>query len=184
LEINASQRILQKITNPYNVVPGEAISGRSGLIYYFLENFMISLMAKIRQEHQSIAEKVAELSLETREFLSVTTAKRQEQAEKQAQELQAFYAKRQEQAEKQAQELQAFYKDLQETSQQFLSETAQARIAQAEKQAQELLAFHKELQETSQQFLSATADARTAQAKEQKESLLKFRQDLFVSIFG
>ncbi|MEA5529410.1 gas vesicle protein GvpC, partial [Dolichospermum sp. UHCC 0684] len=74
---------------------------------------MISLMAKIRQEHQSIAEKVAELSLETREFLSVTTAKRQEQAEKQAQELQAFY------------------KDLQETSQQFLSETAQARIAQA-----------------------------------------------------
>jgi gas vesicle GvpC-like protein len=159
LEINASQRILQKITNPYNVVPGEAISGRSGLIYYFLENFMISLMAKIRQEHQS-------LSLETREFLSVTTAKRQEQAEKQAQELQAFY------------------KDLQETSQQFLSETAQARIAQAEKQAQELLAFHKELQETSQQFLSATADARTAQAKEQKESLLKFRQDLFVSIFG
>nr|AAB23339.1 GvpC=gas vesicle protein {N-terminal} [Anabaena flos-aquae, Peptide Partial, 84 aa] [Dolichospermum flos-aquae] len=84
---------------------------------------MISLMAKIRQEHQSIAEKVAELSLETREFLSVTTAKRQEQAEKQAQELQAFY------------------KDLQETSQQFLSETAQARIAQAEKQAQELLAF-------------------------------------------
>ena len=166
MEINASQRILQKSTNPYNVVHGEAISVRSGLIYYFLENFMISLMAKIRQEHQSIAEKVAELSLETREFLSVTTAKRQEQAEKQAQELQAFY------------------KDLQETSQQFLSETAQARIAQAEKQAQELLAFHKELQETSQQFLSATADARTAQAKEQKESLLKFRQDLFVSIFG
>jgi len=52
---------------------------------------MIPLMVKIRQEHQSIVEKVAELSLETREFLSVTTAKRQEQAEKQAQELQAFY---------------------------------------------------------------------------------------------
>jgi gas vesicle GvpC-like protein len=120
LEINASQRILQKSTNPYNVVPGEAISGRSGLIYYFLENFMISLMAKIRQEHQS-------LSLETREFLSVTTAKRQEQAEKQAQELQAFY------------------KDLQETSQQFLSATADARTAQAKEQKESLLKFRQDL---------------------------------------
>ena len=114
---------------------------------------MISLMAKIRQEHQSIAEKVAELSLGTQEFLSVTTAKRQEQAEKQAQELQTFHKNLQETSKEFLSETTQARKDLRETSQQFLSETARARIAQAEKQAQELLAFHKNLQETSKEFL-------------------------------
>ncbi|MFY7798393.1 MAG: gas vesicle protein GvpC, partial [Dolichospermum sp.] len=48
-------------------------------------------MARIRQEHQSIAGEVARLALETNEFLSATTAQRQAQAQKQAQELLAFH---------------------------------------------------------------------------------------------
>jgi len=77
---------------------------------------MTALMVRIRQEHQSIAEKVAQLSKETNEFLSATTAKRQVNAKQQAEELLAFHI------------------ELQETSQQFLAQTAEERIAQAEKQ--------------------------------------------------
>ncbi|MEY3332399.1 MAG: gas vesicle protein GvpC, partial [Cyanobacteriota bacterium] len=49
------------------------------------------------------------------------------------------------QAEKQAQELLAFYQELQKTSQQFLSETTKARIAQAEEQQKYLRQFRKDL---------------------------------------
>ncbi|MFM6201686.1 MAG: gas vesicle protein GvpC [Dolichospermum sp.] len=88
---------------------------------------MISLMAKIRQEHQSIAQKVAQIALETNEFLSVTTAERQSQAEKQAQELLDFH------------------KELQAATEQFLSETAKARFAQAKEQKESLLNFRQDL---------------------------------------
>ncbi|MFN6028036.1 MAG: gas vesicle protein GvpC [Dolichospermum sp.] len=88
---------------------------------------MISLMARIRQEHQSIAGEVARLALETNEFLSATTAQRQAQAQKQAQELLAFH------------------KELQATTEQFLSETTKARFAQAKEQKESLLQFRQDL---------------------------------------
>ena len=49
------------------------------------------------------------------------------------------------QAEKQAQELLAFYKDLQEKTEQFLSETNKARVAQALEQKESLLKFRQDL---------------------------------------
>jgi gas vesicle GvpC-like protein len=49
------------------------------------------------------------------------------------------------QAEKQAQELLAFYKDLQEKTEQFLSETNKARVAQALEQKESLLNFRQDL---------------------------------------
>ncbi|WP_292793011.1 gas vesicle protein GvpC [Nostoc sp. NMS7] len=48
-------------------------------------------MERIRQEHQSIAEEVSQLFKETHEFLSATTAGRQEKAKKQAQYLHQFH---------------------------------------------------------------------------------------------
>ena len=88
---------------------------------------MTALLPKIRQERKSIVEAVAQLFQETNEFLSATTANRNAQAQKQAEELQAFR------------------KQLEQTSQEFLAETAQERIAKAQKQAKELQAFRQDL---------------------------------------
>jgi gas vesicle GvpC-like protein len=135
-------------------------------VYYFLEKFMTALIPKIRQERQSIVEAVAQLFEETNEFLSATTARRNAQAQKQAEELQAFH------------------KQLEQTSQEFLAQATQERIAQAQKQAEELQAFRKQLEQTSQEFLAETAQERISKAQKQAKELQAFRQDLFVSIFG
>ncbi|MEC4887025.1 MAG: gas vesicle protein GvpC, partial [Scytonema sp. PMC 1070.18] len=55
------------------------------------ENLMTALMEKIRQEHQSIAEEVAQLFQETQEFLLETKAQRQAQAKQQAEQLHQFH---------------------------------------------------------------------------------------------
>jgi len=52
---------------------------------------MTALMEKIRQEHRSIAEEVAQLFKDTQTFLSDTTTQRHAQAKKQAEELFKFH---------------------------------------------------------------------------------------------
>ncbi|MBR8841106.1 MAG: gas vesicle protein GvpC [Stigonema ocellatum SAG 48.90 = DSM 106950] len=88
---------------------------------------MTALMVRIRQEHRSIAEEVAQLSRETHEFLSATKAHRQEEAKKQAQQLHEFY------------------QNLKQTTDDFLAQTSEQRMAQAKEQKQELQRFRQDL---------------------------------------
>ncbi|RCJ35207.1 gas vesicle protein GvpC [Nostoc punctiforme NIES-2108] len=88
---------------------------------------MTALMEKIRQEHKSIAEEVSQLFRETHEFLSATTANREEQAKKQAQYLHQFQ------------------QNLEQTTHEFLAETAKNRTEQAKAQKQYLHQFRQDL---------------------------------------
>ncbi|MEH1909012.1 gas vesicle protein GvpC, partial [Nostoc sp.] len=98
---------------------------------------MTALMEKIRQEHKSIAEEVSQLFRETHEFLSATTANREEQAKKQAQYLHQFH------------------QNLQQTNREFLTETTKERLAQAQ-------ALHQELEQTNREFLTEATKERFA----------------------
>lgn len=88
---------------------------------------MTALMERIRQEHRSIAEEVAQLFKETQIFLSETTATRQVQAKEQAEKLRQFHQK------------------LQQESSDFLTVTHEKRIAQAKEQNQRLRQFRQDL---------------------------------------
>lgn len=88
---------------------------------------MTSLMERIRQEHRSIAEEVAQLFKETQAFLSETTATRQIRAKKQAEKLHQFHQK------------------LQQETSDFLTVTHEQRLAQAKEQNQRLRQFRQDL---------------------------------------
>ncbi len=88
---------------------------------------MAALMERIRQERLSIVEEVTQLFRETNEFLSATTAHRQEEAKKQAQQLHQFH------------------QQLEQTTHDFLAQTAKERVAQAKEQKQHLQTFRQDL---------------------------------------
>jgi gas vesicle GvpC-like protein len=156
-------------------------------------------MERIKQEHQSIANQVAQLQQNAQNLLKNMNENRVEMAEKQGMELQEFHqdlrektahflnvttAKREEMSQQQTRELQQFNQELQQKTADFLTGTNLIRQENAQQQTMELQQFNQELQQKTADFLTETRLKREEMSEKQKMNLQKFVQSLRDSIWG